>query len=113
MTRLIRVFAGRICHFVGFVMRRLILAIFHRSEQRVGPENLMKNIITPKKMADNLLYGISIENTVTFDKSGFSEKEGYAFLSCTIRCSKLFVVFKENFQCMANRLKLISLKQTR
>ena len=49
MTRLIQVFAGRTCHFVGFVMRRLIFVSFPHSSLLIIHSDMGK-YITPQAM---------------------------------------------------------------
>ena len=58
MPRLIRVFAERTCHFVGFVMRRLKFLL------RITPYIVLKTLITAKAVRGMSFYS---------ERSGYSE----------------------------------------
>ena len=72
-------------------------------------EHLIKISMISKETWQTISYGISIESTAKFTKSGFSVK-ALLFFKLHIRLSGTFVNLKEQFDNMSYRLSLLRLQ---
>ena len=79
------------------------------STKSVWQEHLIKIPMTSKETWQTISYGISIESTVKFSKSGFSLKTPL-FFKLHLRWSGTFVNLKEQFDNMSYRLSLLRLQ---
>ena len=77
--------------------------------ESVWQEHLIKIPMSSKEIWQTISYGISIESTVKFTKSGFSVKAPLCF-KLHIRWLGTFVNLKEHFDNMSYRLSLLRLQ---